>query len=231
MNAWNPPKFDAFTATVESFMKKRLADHRFASFDYCYNHFHPDNKRKNDPEKSCLALFSYLGSWGMLRMSGTLGQEKSIKSLEPTIQYIYQCKRSCWEIDVDNYATNSETILDLAEKIRHSLVGDNDITVTLLTKVLFGVFGFIPALDSLFQKTMHLNKQYFGVKSKLFKQRFSDVLGRVSKIYEINRTKINEVYEKKEYKTLVFNDGEVPKRYTKAKIIDMYGFYRQYSMK
>ncbi len=120
---WTPPKLDKMTATVNGFMKERKADHRFASFDYCYNHFHPDNsKGKKDPEKSCLALYSYLGSWGMLRMSSELGQAKSIKSLQPTIEYIYQCKRSCWEIDVDNYTKKHDAILDLSDGIREHLV-------------------------------------------------------------------------------------------------------------
>lgn len=44
-------------------------NHRYTSFDYCYNYFHPTNNSKQDIEKSCLVLGFYLASWGMFRGS------------------------------------------------------------------------------------------------------------------------------------------------------------------
>ena len=217
-------------------MKVRDPNHRFASFDYCYNHFHYDNSvRKRDLEKSCMTLFSYLGSWGMLRGSGGLGQEKSSKCLQPMIEYIYECKRHCWEIDVDNYEENMETILDIAETVQ-DYMEDMDVstTSTLLTKVLFGVFGFVPAFDTRFQKTIFPNGrvQYFHNKSGHFNRKlFCEKLSWISEIYFYppNKEKIDAIHNTGEYQTLVFQNGEKPRRYAKAKIIDMYGFARNKS--
>jgi len=225
--------------TVNGFMKEREASHRFASFDYCYNHFHYSNpKRKRDLEKSCMALFSYLGSWGMLRGSGDLGQEKNIKCFVPMVEYIYRCKRSCWDIDVDNYEENMETILDIAETIQDYIEKGMDVSATamLLTKVLFGVFGFVPAFDLQFQNTMFQvgtgKVNYFRDSSESFNRNlFSKKLNWIGEIYAYkpNRRKIDAIYEAKDrFKTLVFQDGESI-RYTRAKIIDMYGFYRNKS--
>ena len=44
--------------TVKKFLEATRPHHRYASFDYCYNHFHPSRFKRTPPdmEKSCLAL-------------------------------------------------------------------------------------------------------------------------------------------------------------------------------
>ena len=201
--------------TVEEYMNLREPTHRYASFDYCYNHFHPENKKKRDVERGCLELFAYLGSWGMFRGSGFLGQETSFKHLEPTIQYIYKCKESCWDIDIAEYnAANIRTILGIAEEIQFRInpparmIANKNATTTLVTKILLGVFGFVPAFDSRFKKT-------FGGFTSLSERS----LMQLNEIYHDNRAEIKTILQKGKYKTLVLR-----KRYTQAKIIDMYGF-------
>ena len=76
---------------------------------------------------------------------------------------------------------------------------------------------------------MFSTESHFEAESQLFKRQFSRVLDKIRRIYEVkeNEREINRIYEKKVYTTWVFQDGEVSRRYTKAKIIDMNGFYRK----
>ena len=199
-------------------MKERQADHRYASFDYCYNHFNPNNsKSRHDTEKGCLMLFSYLASWGMLRGSSWLLKEANAPHFRETVEYIQQCEPAFWDIDVDNYTKNDnaniKTILVIAKDIRQRVEKrDKGITDTLVTKILLGVFGFVPALDSRFRKTFRM---YSSLDTSLL---------RIADIYRDNKMEIKRLPE---YKTLDFETGKSTNlRYTKAKIIDMYGFMR-----
>lgn len=50
-------------------------EHRYHSFDFCYFHFRSSKERGGEDiniEQSCQVLWSYLGSWGMLRGSSFL---------------------------------------------------------------------------------------------------------------------------------------------------------------
>ena len=92
---------------VSEYKSKSNPDDRYTSFDYCYNYFRETTDLKKDIEKSCLVLGYYLASWGMLRSSSFLSK-KSVKHLQPTIEYISTLENPVWNIDVDNY---SEKIL------------------------------------------------------------------------------------------------------------------------
>jgi hypothetical protein len=209
---------------VVGFMKLRNETHRYASFDYCYNHFHPSNpKRKSDSEKSCFVLWGYLSSWGMLRGSSFLLKERCVKSFEPIVQFIYGCDKNDWSIDVDKYNDeNVRRILDITQTLKKQLQGifkdEKSTTVTLITKIMLGVFGFVPAFDSRFKKT------FSGFTSVSEKS-----LLRLRDIYQENQDVLDLTQGK--YQTLVFNKGEQSHPYTKAKIIDMYGFERNEPLK
>ncbi len=84
-------------SVVNEYAKKRQASHRYASFDYCYNYFHPSNTPDltKEMEKSCLALGFYLASWGMFRGSSFL-LERSVKSFVPVIDYVSSLETEIW---------------------------------------------------------------------------------------------------------------------------------------
>ena len=65
---------DDIPETVKIFELNNDSYGRYASFDYCYNYFHPSNSNDftEDIEKSCLAIGFYLASWGMFRGSSFL---------------------------------------------------------------------------------------------------------------------------------------------------------------
>ncbi len=206
---------------INEFNKLNRINDRYSSFDYCYNYFHPSNRDKiDDKEKSCLVLGFYLASWGMLRGSSVL-LSKSIKHYEKTIDYILDCDKSYWSIDVSNYNDeNIEKIIEIYRNIREKLIEDKKTThKTLVTKVLLGVFGIIPAFDNNFITTFKQitnNKCGFSVVNP-------QSLKYIKKFYDDNKTDIDKI----EIFTKDFtSENDTNIRYSKAKIIDMYGFQK-----
>src|SRR5258706_9196587 len=135
---------------VRKFKSKTKPDERYTSFDYCYNYFSTTDDLTNDIEKGCLTVGFYLGSWGMFRGSSFLLQ-KSVKCFEPAVRYISTLDDSIWKIDVDNYTDeNIQTIIELYNEIKGCLIDNGNADLVLITKILLGVFGFVPAFDRYF---------------------------------------------------------------------------------
>jgi hypothetical protein len=208
--------------TVDLFIKQRTPEHRYTSFDYCYNYFHPDNRSKiGDMEKGCSVLGFYLASWGMMRGSSFL-LEKSVKHYEKTVQYITDCDSSLWKIDADCYTDdNIAKILKTYNDIKETLCIEKHKPLTLVTKILLGVFGFVPAFDDFFCETFgNLFENQCGFRSL---NRTS--LQCIAEFYKENIETINSISGNT--KTLDFATGKPTKLlYPKAKIIDMYGFQK-----
>ncbi len=192
---------------------------RYASFDYCFNYFQRFREEGRTQElaydrnmqESCLQLAYYLASWGMFRGKSFLLTKVSLPAFKELIRVVADTPQLAWNIDADSY--NSENIgflLDLAKKIRLSLHYQNDYpTDILITKIMLGVFGSVPAFDTNFNKG-------FGNCSM---SRTS--LIRISEFYRKNQNRIDKV----QIFTYDFATGQETKRlYTKAKIIDMICF-------
>ena len=157
------------------FYKKLQEDEngRYKSWEYCYKIFHTaHNSDKIDNEfldYLCLNLSFYLASWGMYRGSSFLLQ-KDYKVHKPIIKILLEDKyNSLWGIDVSQYK-NKETrnkLEDLVERIREKYrkirlsvkeFSQKDIVSdTLITKVLMGTLGCVPAYDRYFT---------FGIRNK-----------------------------------------------------------------
>lgn len=83
-------------------------------------------------------------------------------------------------------------------------------TKTLVTKIMLGVFGNIPALDRYFCKGFGFNNYFSG-----------SLLRKISGFYQNNK----EEFDKHRIKTIDFSTGEeIAYFYTKAKLINMMGF-------
>lgn len=214
-------KQDDFGSVVASYSSKRTPDHRYASFDYCYNYFRTTSDLTADMEKSCLVLGFYLASWGMYRGSSSILQ-RSVKYLQPTIKYIASQNKSLWEIDVDSYNDkNMSKIIDSYHGIKEVLIQKKKKTpsLTLVTKILLGVFGFVPAFDNLFCTTFRLIS---GGKCG-FRAVNINALICIRDFYDANKLEIDRLSD--ETLTYDFSNGEQTSfHYPKAKIIDMYGF-------
>jgi hypothetical protein len=204
---------------VTAYKNERDPDHRYASFDYCFNHFSDSRRLGADIEKSCLALGFYLASWGMYRGKSFMLQT-SAKHLVPAVEYIHSLDRSYWKIDVNSYNTkNIEVLMEVYEKLRSTLKCKNSAHLTLVTKIMLGVFGNVPAYDRYFCQTF---KNVF-IDDCAFKKFSKESLQCLHEFYLANEKVLTSLSER--INTFDFISGKPTKRhYSLAKIIDMYGF-------
>lgn len=209
---------------------------RYASFDYCYNYFYGF---RNNPEKlittenmqmSCFQLGFYLSSWGMLRNSFL--QRMSLKGYEKIIKII-ATKPRLWTIDIDTYEDNDniEKLIEFKEEVTEALRivklskstkkngEEKSITPsdTLTSKIMLGVFGNVPAYDNYFlnwiKKSPDKNiPQNFSRKSLLAIKKYYD------ENLESAMSRIDGI------ETLEYYDDSSNIYYTKAKLVDIYGY-------
>lgn len=151
----------------------RLSDPRcrFASFDLCYGYFQTHRGSLTiDMERSCLHLWSYLASWGMLRGSSKLLSDCSMKVMEDVVNYLSTLKNpDDWELDLGLDASGapdlvkSKRIIEIYKDLS-KIIGDISVnsvkvgvsaTPTLVTKIMLGTLGCVPALDTYFCKALH----------------------------------------------------------------------------
>lgn len=207
---------------IKEFTNKTKINDRYVSFDYCYNYF-KKNKKTNlteDIEKSCLVLGFYLASWGMYRGSSFLLQ-KSVKHLEPTIKYIANIDEEVWNIDIDKYDENNiNKIIEIYSDIKIRLIEGNNSDLTLVTKVMLGVFGFIPAFDQYFCNTF---REIFTHENCGFRKVNKKSLTCIKTFYDNNKTIIDDLARKTFTKDFL-TEETTEINYPKAKIIDMIGF-------
>jgi len=208
--------------TIALFTKGRSPEDRYSSFDYCYNYFKTNGDYLADIEKSCLILSFYLSSWGMYRGSSFL-LGKSAKYFESTIEYLSSLPRSIWEIDVDSYTTaNIRIILEIYQELKQRIIKGKNNDLTLITKVMLGVFGFIPAYDNFFCTTFRsISKPQCGFRVVNVKS-----LSVIRDFYLQNKETIDELASSIYTKDFI-SGQETWITYTKAKIIDMYGFSKE----
>jgi len=205
--------------TVGKFTALCEAEHRLSSFDYCYNYFSTTDDLTKDMEKSCFELAFYLASWGMFRGSSFLLQ-KSAKYFEKTVKYINSLENDLWKIDVNNY--DDATIAKLTEiynKLNELTVEGESRPITLVTKIMLGVFGFVQAHDRYVCKT--LKKLTNGKCS--FTSFNEKSLKMIKKIYDDNKDSIDKISNATFTRDFV-SGKETKIKYPKAKIIDMYCF-------
>jgi hypothetical protein len=202
-------------ANIEAYLAERRPTDRYASFDYCFNHFQAHREEGSLPalakgpgmQLSCLHLGFYLASWGMYRGSTALLQ-RSLRHLAPVVEVIADTPPEVWQADADDYSDGVCTeLLELAGRLRRAL--PDGATDTLVTKIMLGSFGCVPAFDTNFRKGSGLSA--FGRGS----------LERLGRFYGANR----ELIDRHRTPTLDFDTGmPTNRRYTRAKVIDMIFF-------
>lgn len=212
---------------ITDFKSKISPTDRYASFDYCYHYFRSSSSEDilRDIEKSCLVIGFYLASWGMLRGSSFLINH-SVKYYEPLVKYIASLDGSVWNIDVNNYTNdNVEIILSVYKNTKELLIKNGNSDLTLVTKVLLGVFGFIPAFDRYFCDTFRsISNGTCGYRRCNKKS-----LENIRQFYLDNKTVLDKFSN--EFKVIEFKTGKPSSyNYPKAKIIDMYGFTKGISV-
>lgn len=204
---------------IEKKLREYLGDRkptsRYASFDYCFNHFQAarEQGRLEDLvggeslQLSCLHLGFFLASWGMLRGSTEL-LRCSVRTFVPVVEALVSAPAELWTLDADQYTDETIAVVrNFGCKLRTALhKGASDI---LVTKVLLGTMGCVPAFDTNFKKGFPVSK--FGPKALL----------KIGQFYRDNA----EVIEGHREQALDFHTGTpTNRRYTRAKVIDMIFF-------
>ena len=159
---------DKINDTLEEFFEAWKTDDnsRYYSWEHCYNFFH---NNKTEILTDCkllntasLHLAFYLASWGMYRGSSFLLQ-RDYKVHKPVIKILLEDKyNSLWGIEINQYKNieNQEKLKDLVSRIKEvyneirlsvkESIPKNELSDTLVTKVLMGTLGCVPAYDRYF---------------------------------------------------------------------------------
>lgn len=153
---------------------------RFMSWEHCYfefgaafGKFTHQNTYEDINNHLALCLSNYLASWGMLRNSFLLDYdytvhipvvEEILKKEKDKFKYIDLFGIEWCNLSKQNFNTNIKNLKELyrsIQKLYKGVSGKKGVTITLVTKVLLGALGCIPAYDKYFKKT---------VKKYLFKR-------------------------------------------------------------
>lgn len=200
---------------ISSFHQQLQADkhHRYLSWEHCYSYFKEDNI---DIDKACLHMAFYLASWGMYRGSSFLLWKDYLIHKE-VVKYLIT-KKHLQHTDFKNI--NDESIIEIVqvcEWIRKwytenagKINGKNkkfNVTDTLVTKIVLGALGCIPAYDRYFIEGLKVEK------INPYKPSVTGIKSLVS-FYEKNISQFDNVSSKidSNYKII----------YPPMKLIDMY---------
>lgn len=150
--------------TVLSYHRPAQEDpnHRYRSWEHCYRHFrnHADMQAEAQIDLAALHLGFYLASWGMYRGSSFL-LWKDYRVHVPVVRSLMQERYApLWDVDFSRARGAEEStnlILQLCEALRgryaatappvHRNPAPPLVTDTLVTKVLLGTMGCVPASD------------------------------------------------------------------------------------
>ena len=190
---------------------------RYLSWQHCYNAFITNRNKCDDATVDYLSLHLafYLASWGMYRGSSFLLQ-KDYKVHIPVVKIVMEEKYnslvgiSAEEIIKDE---NLNLLEDVSDRIRKTYAAEqpsfegiiNTATDTLVTKILLGTLGCVPAYDRYYVQAV---KQY-GISGGGFNR---ETVRDVAKYYLLYKDKFEKV------RSEISNQGIV---YPVMKIMDM----------
>jgi len=191
----------------------KYKNHRFTSWENCYKAF----QTIDDIDILSLHLGFYLASWGMYRgSSGLLQKNHKIhyKAVEIILDYkSLQCN-STFEISLLEFDDLCKLITELEKHYqgiefwRNNRNDNVNPTITLITKIIMGTLGCLPAFDRYFLDGINFKKQ---LASKISRTNFEFLLE------FINNTKSEEIIGIQ--KTI---NSKRDMYYPKMKIVDMY---------
>lgn len=202
-------------AKLLSFHQQIASDehHRYKSWEHCFTYF---SQEKIDKQVACLHLSFYLASWGMYRGSSFLLwkdyliHEKvvshilSLKHLR-SIDFSKPCVSEIGEIfELISWVRNW-----FQQNIKHvnGATRRINVTDTLVTKILLGTLGCVPAYDRFFIDG--LRAKGFN-HSRLAKRNFQSIV----EFYSRNRRDFDSVQKTIQRKSGIY--------YPSMKLVDMY---------
>lgn len=195
---------------------RQLADddnHRYKSWEHCYSYF---LSGKPDKDIACLHLAFYLASWGMYRGSSFLLWKDYLVHRD-VVEKVLK-KRELQDIDYSKVDEKTiDEIFDLMDWMKgwyrqniKAVNGEKKLvnpTDTLVTKILLGTLGCIPAYDRYFISGL----REAGISySRLSKNNFKSVIG----FYKKNKQSFDQA------STEITKISKV--KYPTMKLVDMY---------
>ena len=195
---------------------------RSRSWEHCYRVFR-DARTNPSPDYDYLSLHLafYLASWGMYRGSSFLLQ-KDYKVLLPVVEEIlkpeYDCLfgLACADLRDDNvwdqYTNLYKYIDGYFDPIRNEVAGrvvENRVSPVLITKILMGTLGCVPAYDRFFG----IGAKYLGLEKDTYQEKSLDEL---ADFYEAHNDRLEEARRGFEVDGLI---------YPQMKLLDM-GFWQ-----
>jgi len=195
-----------------------IPNHSYHSWEHCHRHFSAMKNRelgKRDIKILELYLGFYLASWGMYRGSSFILQKDFTIYKEIILEIMNLEYEPLWDLK-NKYKTHNlnHLFVELYEEIEQDLlaikktvndkdnINQNKMSDTLVTKILLGTIGCIPAYDTFLKngvKEIEDIQQSFN-PNKSFQQMLD--------FYVKNKDQIDAV--------------DLPKIYTPMRIIDMY---------
>ena len=143
------------------------SNHRFKSWEHCYEAF---SNLNNPTDYLALHLAFYLASWGMYRGScGILWKDYTIHMDAVNIIRKFHSLRKEWFTmdDVSQIMKLYNALKDYYSKITYYKPENKTsslnlaATDTLITKIMLGTIGCVPALDDLFKRAFHCQGKQF----------------------------------------------------------------------
>lgn len=191
--------------------------HRYKSWEHCYTFFEENYKNLEEKkEYASLHLAFYLASWGMLRGSSFLLQKDYLIHKYFIEEVVMNENYHQFFKEVEISALNLDVIEEMIQRTKNayekhiSMVnGKNrkiELTDTLVSKILLGVFGNVPAYDRYFVEGLKLH----GISGKLNKNSLLQIIS----FYLAFEEEFNKCQKSLEtYSTI---------KYTPMKLLDMY---------
>lgn len=227
--------YGEITSAVQTFLRSSDGQakeeyRRERSWDFCFNHFQENLAPTRTMEHSCLQLGYYLASWGMLRGSSYLFRETNARHYQPTIEVIERYNPKMAELNGKPlFDPHGQTLILAAYgDLRKAILPKGGAALTLVTKIMMGVWGTVPSFDTYFIRGFR--SLACGAEKSAFNRIGSRSLTLLEDFYGQNKMEIDNLARL--HKTLDFTTGRFTDRpLPPAKIIDMYGFRLGYSAK
>ena len=195
---------------------------RSRSWEHCYRVFR-DARTAPSPDYDYLSLHLafYLASWGMYRGSCFIFQ-KDYKVHTPIVEKVlkpeYDCLfgLACTDVRNDDLRAQlmelSADIADYFDPIREEVKGrvvEYPVSPVLITKILLGTLGCVPAYDTFFEKGV----RHLGLKERNYNE---DSLLELADFYEEHNDRLEEARRGMQCDGLI---------YPQMKLLDM-GFWQ-----
>ena len=195
---------------------------RSRSWEHCYRVFR-DARTDASPDYDYLSLHLafYLASWGMYRGSCFIFQ-KDYKVHTPIVEKVlkpeYDCLfgLACTDVRNDDLRAQlmelSDDIADYFDPIREEVKGrvvEYPVSPVLITKILLGTLGCVPAYDTFFEKGV----RHLGLKERNYNE---DSLLELADFYEEHNDRLEEARRGMQCDGLI---------YPQMKLLDM-GFWQ-----